>query len=529
MQFLGSAALYLAGLSFFFTGVSGVSENLRLMSGQRFRQLLGKATDHPFAACLLGVAMGAATQSTSVAGFILTGMVASGMLALRRALLVLSWAGMGTALLVFVAALDLQLPVLLLIGLSGLALAFRLWSHWKPGFAGLLSIGLLLFGLETMKQAFQPLSSIAGAVSTGRFLDAYPYAAFLGGAALRSVIHSSSAVAAIAITLSKGSKLGDFPAMMMIAGLGLGSAIATTLLTSHMQGLPRQIALHQALINAGGGLLLAALLSVEHVSHLPMLLALVHRGSASLPGRLALTYLLLNVGIVLVGTATLPWAPRLLAALSPPTAEQDLSLPRYVNPDCLNSPETALDLVAMEQLRVVQVLVEYMKYARGDRSVKLGSLHKAAQTLSGEIRPFLGMLVKEPIPASLAARCLAFQRKEDTLSSLEENVFLFAETVGARASSAEMATSLTEALDLLVMTAADALQSQAAGDVRLLLDLTSDRGNMMEELRRGLRPDERNALEDVSALHYASTLFERNVWLLRQLGLWMQEDAAAAR
>ena len=30
---------------------------------------------------------------------------------------------------------------------------------------------------------------------------------------------------------------------------------------------------------------------------------------------------------------------------------------------------------------------------------------------------------------------------------------------------------------------------------------------------------------NISALHYATTLFERNVWLLRQLALWMREDA----
>jgi hypothetical protein len=28
----------------------------------------------------------------------------------------------------------------------------------------------------------------------------------------------------------------------------------------------------------------------------------------------------------------------------------------------------------------------------------------------------------------------------------------------------------------------------------------------------------------VAALHYATTLFERNVWLLRQLALWLRED-----
>jgi Na+/phosphate symporter len=37
-------ALYLAGLAFFFSGISGISDNLRQMSGQRFRQALGRLT-----------------------------------------------------------------------------------------------------------------------------------------------------------------------------------------------------------------------------------------------------------------------------------------------------------------------------------------------------------------------------------------------------------------------------------------------------------------------------------------------------
>ena len=63
---VGLVALYLAGASFFFTGVSGISDNLRLMSGQRFRLLLARATHHPVLAGLLGALMGAITQSASV-------------------------------------------------------------------------------------------------------------------------------------------------------------------------------------------------------------------------------------------------------------------------------------------------------------------------------------------------------------------------------------------------------------------------------------------------------------------------------
>src|SRR5580658_5072123 len=106
-----SIALYLAGLSFFFSGMAGISENLRQMSGQRFRVLLAHATNRPLRAGLLGAIAGAVTQSTSVVAFILSGMISTGLLALDRALIVVACANIGTALLVFIAAVDLHLPI----------------------------------------------------------------------------------------------------------------------------------------------------------------------------------------------------------------------------------------------------------------------------------------------------------------------------------------------------------------------------------------------------------------------------------
>jgi hypothetical protein len=57
----------------------------------------------------------------------------------------------------------------------------------------------------------------------------------------------------------------------------------------------------------------------------------------------------------------------------------------------------------------------------------------------------------------------------------------------------------------------------------MLVQLTDDRGGMMERLRSRHQVDGDN-VGDVSSLHYATTLFERNVWLLRQMALWMRED-----
>jgi phosphate:Na+ symporter len=200
----------------------------------------------------------------------------------------------------------------------------------------------------------------------------------------------------------------------------------------------------------------------------------------------------------------------------------------YLEAEALLSPETAVDLVALEQLRMVRALEQYLQSARGESEVKLASLHSAAGELGQEIGDFLESLVKLPIASDLVTRAISFQRKQETLRALEENVFLFAETLEERADAAALAGRLVEALDTIVLTAADALSSRDATDIDMLIRLTDDRGGMMERLRKRMSADETHDVGSLSAIHYATTLFERNVWLLRQLALWLREDTKAA-
>ena len=522
-------ALYLAGLSFFFSGITGVSDNLRQMSGQRFRQALGRLTHRPVMAGLVGAVLGAVTQSASVVAFILSGMVSTGLLPISRALIVLACANIGTALLVFVAASDLHISILFLIGITGLVLAFKLATRWKPAVATGMSVGLLFLGLEMMKQAFQPLASSAQFSHVSRFFTHWPYAAFLMGAALRTLIHSSSAVAAIAVTINRGGQLGDFPAAMSIAGLGVGSCLATWMLSGNLRGVPRQIAMYQAMTNGMAGVLVSVLLIAERVLHLPLLLAAMHASGASISQRMAYTYLVLNITVAAVAFAGLHWAPRGLAKLWPPTPGQDLSSPIYIQHNSLNSPETALDLVALEQMRIVRVLGRYIDAARRGDASDLRVLHPAAVQLNRHISEFLEALLKLPIANDIAARAISFQRKESTLAALEENVFLFAECLGGLASE-ELATLLIESLDTILFSALSALESPGDLEIEILVNMTDDRSGMMEELRsrHGLQQAATGSAGNVSALHYATTLFERNVWLLRQLALWTREDAKYA-
>jgi phosphate:Na+ symporter len=340
---------------------------------------------------------------------------------------------------------------------------------------------------------------------------------------MRSLVHSTGAAAAITVTINKGGVLGEFPAMMSLAGLGIGTAIATYFLSSNLRGIPRQIAMYQGVTNIGGGVALAALLIVERFTGIPMLLSFANLITPSNAGHMAIVYLILNLLIAVIAIAGMRWAPHWLAKFSPPTPEEDLSRPMYLEPEALLSPETAPDLVALEQMRVMRVLEEYLEAVRSGDPRKLKALHNGAVTLASEITRFLEAMVQQPLATDLAARVISFQRKAETLRALEENVFLFAATLERRGSE-ELPGRLVEALDTILLTASDALKSKDPVDIDLLVSMTDDRGSTMERLRTRYRLENPERPSEVSALHYATTLFERNVWLLRQLALWIRED-----
>ncbi|HEY2859928.1 MAG TPA: hypothetical protein VGJ21_16015 [Terracidiphilus sp.] len=179
-------------------------------------------------------------------------------------------------------------------------------------------------------------------------------------------------------------------------------------------------------------------------------------------------------------------------------------------------------MVGLEQMRIMRVLGEYLESVRnGSQPSK--ALHQAAVMLGEQIARFLDELVKLQIAGDLAARIISFQRKAETLRALEENVFLFAATLEKRGTE-ELPGRLVEALDTLLLSASDALKSKEQLDIDLLIGMTDDRGATMERLRTRYRVENAEKHSEVSALHYATTLFERNVWLVRQLALWIRED-----
>jgi len=518
-------ALFLAGLSLFFTGVGGVKTKLGQLSGRKFRQVLIKVTDRPVLAGLMGAAFGAVTQSASAVAFILSGMVAAGLITLRRALPVVASSNVGTALLVFLAAFDMRLATLFLIGVTGLAIHFKMLPRLEVLFGALFAIGLLFLGLGLMKEAFAPLPKYEWFQALAGFLASWPLATFFLGAALRMVIQSSSAIGVIAIALQGSGLFTEFQSLMLICGAGPGVALSGLFLGGTLSGPPKQIVLYQGIINFLSGCLLGLAFFASEIAGHTFILKVIDTLGRDASDRIAWTFLLNMSGCLVIGLLLAPIIEPLLRKLAPPTVEQALSQPVFIHDEALEVPEAAVDLVEKEQSHLYDLSLRILNTIREEsgETDRAEVLYSAIRALREEISSFLAELVKRQISGDIAFMILALERRQENLNTLTDALHQFVDACDDRKFTPKvqaLVDRMAESLHLIFTSAQDAWHSRDEMDLDLLLKLTEDRGEMMERLRQSYQVHEAgSSLDQSSALSYATTLFERMVWLLRQVGL----------
>ncbi len=519
------AVLFLAGLSLFFTGVNGVKSKLQQMSGRKFRQVLARVTDRPILAGLVGAGFGALTQSASAVAFILSGMVATGLLPLRRALPVVAASNVGTALLVFLAAFDIRLAILALIGITGVMINFRIAARFEAFLGACFAIGLLFLGLGMMKEAFAPLPGYEWFRALAAFLKTWTLAPFLLGAALRMVVQSSSAIGVIAIALQAGGLFTEFQSVMLVCGTGPGVALSGLFLGGNLSGPPRQTILFQGIINLLSGCVVGSLFLLGETFDHKFLSHLLNFAALDASGGIAWAFFLNMSGCLLVGLGLAPFIEPLLQKLAPPSLAQDLSRPAFLHDGALDVPATALELVDKEQFRLYaltfRVLDTIREETRRDGEDDEPALHAASVALRQEISHFLRELIQRGgASAGLASSILLLERRQENLGALADTLHRFVSTQHESHLPPDLQAlmaRLAESLHLILTMAQDAWVSRDETDLSYLLKLTEDRNDMMERLRRSYQSADASAQN--AALFYATSLFERMIWLLRQLGL----------
>ena len=162
--------------------------------GERFRLAVARATASPVRACLTGIAVATAMQSSAATGLIVVAFAERGLIALGAALAVMLGADIGSTLVVQALSFNLSAltPILLIAGvavfmLSGSSFAQQIGRIVIGLALMILSLGMVVGASQTLRDS--PVLALV----LQRLADD-PILAALIGVALTWLVHSSVAV-----------------------------------------------------------------------------------------------------------------------------------------------------------------------------------------------------------------------------------------------------------------------------------------------------------------------------------------------
>ena len=235
----------IGGLAMFLYGMNEMGDGLAKLAGGKLEKILEKLTSKRIMAVLLGVAVTAVIQSSSATTVMVVGFVNSGIMQLSQAVGIIMGANVGTTVTSWLLSLTgiegssffIQLlkpssfaPVLAAIGII---MTMTAKDNNKKKDIGNILIGfaILMFGMETMSGAVEPLAEnekFTGILT----MFSNPLLGVLAGLALTAIIQSSSASVGILQALCVTGAVSCATAIPIIMGQSGGTCVAALISSS---------------------------------------------------------------------------------------------------------------------------------------------------------------------------------------------------------------------------------------------------------------------------------------------------------
>jgi phosphate:Na+ symporter len=389
------------GLGLFFLGMKTMSDALRKVASQGFKNRLEAITSRPILGLLIGTLVTALIQSSSATTVMTVGFVNAGLLTLRQAISIVLGANIGTTLTAwlvsFFAVFKITSYALPAIGIGyflqllGRTQKVQRWGQLLLGF------GLLFIGLGFIKDAFGPLKASAFLKNTLVTFGAYPLLGVLLGMMVTIVLQSSSATIAL-LQLMAFSGLIDFTtALPIILGENIGTTITAELSAMGSGINARRTARSHALLNILGVCYMMIPVTMGWYGALIEALIPGPLGPENIMFHIALAHSVFNVFNSLVVFLPLISLLEKLAIRLTPARKGVIEMgPRYLEKNLLATPNLALQQSIKELIRMARIAQSALgnaveSFRRCDPALiqAIGRQEEAVDLLQKEITQYL--------------------------------------------------------------------------------------------------------------------------------------------
>ena len=359
----------LGGLGMFLFGMKLMSEGLQKVAGDRLRSFLERVSSNRVVGALVGTAVTALIQSSSLTTVTVVGFVNAGLMTLTQAVGVILGANVGTTVTAQIIAFKVSHLALVALFVGMVLKLFAKRRKWQYIGEVILGFGLLFYGMTLMKNGFKPLRTHPEFIAFFTKFDASTLPGVLlcvlVGSLLTMIVQSSSATVGITMALASQGLLNLPGSVALILGDNIGTTITAQLAAIGSSINARRAAMAHTLFNVIGVLIIVAFFNpfVDLVSWLTA--HLLGMGPAELRvgqeqpniGRyIANAHTLFNVINAIVFLVALPWLVKASVKLTPGKDRheeiEDIGIPQYIDYKFVDQPSVALALARDEVVRM---------------------------------------------------------------------------------------------------------------------------------------------------------------------------------
>jgi len=360
-----------AGVSIFLFGMLSLEQGFQAFAGGTLEQILNKTTDKLWKSLSFGVVSTTLMQSSSLVSVITISFLSAGLLDLFSGVGIIFGANIGTttgAWLVAGFGLKVKISAYAMPMLVfGVLLLFQNSKNLRGIGYILVGLGFLFLGIHYMKEGFEAfkdgfdLAKFAVAGYPGLFL-------FAGiGIAATVVMQSSHATLVLTITALAAGQVTYENALALAIGANVGTTITAIIgsMSANEQG--KRLAVAHLIFNFVTGLI-AIVFIYQMMASVEWISAHVGIAEDDYTLKLAVFHTLFNTIGVLVMLPLIGRLVSLLEGLFEPKAVL-VSQPKYLTDAVLEFPDTALEAVRQETLRIwdhtINILAGTFGFERG--------------------------------------------------------------------------------------------------------------------------------------------------------------------
>ena len=373
---------FCGGLAIFLFGIGFMSDALKNIGSNTFRQILKTLTKNRISAIMVGAGITCLVQSSSATSVMVVGFVNAGLLKLTQAVAVVLGADVGTTVTAWLVSVmgmgkfsisAFALPVIA-VGFFTSFIAKKRGT--KTVGQCLLGFGFLFMGLGIMSEGMEPLKQSLYVKSLLAKFGADPFLGIVAGMIVTMVLQSSSVTIAIVQVMALNGLLGIGPALGLILGSSIGTTITAQLAALGGTKNARSLAMANTLFKVMGTIIFFPFLMSGGFEWLIRFLV----PDSMVMIQIAAANTIFNLVTLMIFT-TILW-PFLIKCSKWLTFGGDEEIDReakYLDPLLLNDPPIAMQQVVLELIRMTELAQAAAKDAKTAFFSKKGKKVKAVK------------------------------------------------------------------------------------------------------------------------------------------------------